>query len=205
MQVGQDAAVAHGVVNDAALGQLEGEQFTGDAVALQCAADAGHQVGLDQAVHREVHRDRQGDVLVQPAPAAGQREIQDVVGDRTDPADLLGQVDEVVRRDGAVARVGPAHQRLDRDDVGGLGVDDRLEDDADLAVGHRLLELGAELQAAEALLVEHGVVTGHPAGVGGGEQRHVGPLHQRAGVGAVHRGGGEADRQGHLEIQPGDP
>ena len=130
---------------------------------------------------------------------------QHVVGERADPADLLGQVDEVVRRDRAVARVGPADQRLDRDDVGGLGVDDRLEDDADLPVGHRLLELGAQLQAAQALLVEHRVVAGHAAGVGGGEQGDVGPLHERAGVGAVHRRGGDADGQRDLEVQPGDP
>ena len=147
-------AVAHRVVDDAALGQLQGEQLAGDAVPLQGPPDPGDEVGLGQAVRREVHRDRQRDVLVQPAAAAGQRQVEDVVGDRADPADLLGQVDEVVGRDRAVARMRPAHQRLDGDDVGGLRVDDRLEDDADLAVGHRLLELGAELQPPQALLVE---------------------------------------------------
>ena len=120
---------------------------------------------------------------------------------RADPADLLGEVDEVVGRDRAVARVRPADQRLDRDDVGGLRVDDRLEDDADLPVGHRLLELGAQLQAAQALLVEHRVVAGDAAGVGGGEQGDVGPLHERAGVGAVHRRRGDADGERDLEVQ----
>ena len=155
-------------------------------------------------MHGQVDRDRQGDVLVQPAPASGERQIEDVVGDRADAADLLGQVDEVVGRDRAVARVRPADQRLHRHDVGGLRVDDRLEDDADLPVGHRLLELGAQLEAAEALLVEHRVVAGDAAGVGGGEQGDVGALHERAGVRAVHRRGGDPDGQRHLEVQSRD-
>ena len=71
-------------------------------------------------------------------------------------------------------------------------------------VGHGLLELGAQLQAAQALLVEDRVVAGDAAGVGGGEQGDVGALHERAGVRAVHRRGGDADGQRDLEVQPGD-
>jgi hypothetical protein len=146
-----------------------------------------------------------GDVLVQPPAAAGERQVEHVVGERADPADLLGEVDELVRRDRPVARVGPAHQGLHRDDVGGARVDDGLEDDADVAVGHRLLQLGAQLQATQALLVEHRVVAGHSALADSGQQGDVGPLHERAGVRAMGRGGRDADGQRHLEVQAGDP
>ena len=71
---------------------------------LQRPPDPGDEVGLGQAVRGQVDRDRQRDALVQPAAAAGQRQVEDVVGDGADPADLLGEVDEVVGRDRPVAR-----------------------------------------------------------------------------------------------------
>src|SRR3712207_9011394 len=55
----------------------------GHPVALQRAADAVHQVRLDQRAGRHVDRDGQADALVEPAAAAGQRQVQDVVGDST--------------------------------------------------------------------------------------------------------------------------
>ena len=99
MEVGEHAAVANRVVDHAALGEFQREQLAGHPVPLERPPHAGDEVGLGEAVHREVHRDRERDVLVQPAPAAGEGEVEHVVGHRADPADLLGEVDEVVRRD----------------------------------------------------------------------------------------------------------
>nr|AHE14884.1 hypothetical protein asmbl_17 [uncultured bacterium] len=105
VQVGEHRPVADALLDDAALGELEGEQLPGDAVPAQRPPHPVDQVRLGQRPRGEVDRDRQRDVLVQPAPAPVQRAVEHEVGERTDPADLLGQADEVVGRDGPVARV----------------------------------------------------------------------------------------------------
>ena len=66
--------------------------------------------------HRHVDGDLQVDPAVPPLRRLAQSEVDDVAGQRTHDTGLLGNRDEVVRRDEAAIRVAPAHQSLDAGD-----------------------------------------------------------------------------------------
>src|SRR6185295_17665109 len=79
--------------------------------------------------------------------AAGR--LQDPEPERDDQAGLLGERDEVERRDEAALRVLPADERLEAVDRAGLQRDERLVVERELAVLERPRKVALELQALE--------------------------------------------------------
>jgi hypothetical protein len=66
-----------------------------------------------QIVHRDVHCNRDCRSRVQPYTALSKCSVQHPSGQWFDETDVLGQSDELVRRDHATLRMAPAHQCLD--------------------------------------------------------------------------------------------
>ncbi len=77
------------------------------------------------------------------------RLLEHVAPERHDQPGVLGERDELERRDAAAARMVPAHQRLDGDRLAGREVHDRLVLDEQLALLQRALELVLEVVAAD--------------------------------------------------------
>src|SRR5579862_4197259 len=73
--------------------------------------------------------------------------------DVDDQAALLGERDEIERRDHAALRMLPTHERFDTGDALGLERDERLIVQHELAALERALELGPELELAHDHLV----------------------------------------------------
>ena len=115
--------------------------------------------------------------------------------DRHDQAGLLGQRDELDRRDEAALGVMPAQQRLQTADLVALEVDERLVVELELAVGQRLaqveLQLAARLHVGVHVRLEE-AVDAAPLALGA-VQGEVGVLEQLVGIGAVAGRHGDAD------------
>ena len=110
--------------------------------------------GVEERARRQVDRDRQL-VALRPATrgtgASRRSSTQRVSGD--DQAGLLGERHELVGADQAVARVVPAHERLDADDAAADDVGLRLVVQLELAALDRRAQLAGERQAARASAV----------------------------------------------------
>ena len=111
------------------LGDLEHELAGGEAGLGEDRRDV-----VDEVRRRWSWRGREVDVTA-TAPAAADRAArracaarlaQHPAAERHDQPALLGERDELVRRDDAARRVLPAHERLDADELAGREVDDRL-------------------------------------------------------------------------------
>ena len=79
---------------------------------------------------------------------------QDRSSERDDQARLLGQGDEVGRRNDSALRMLPADEGLDRGEPAGLQIEDRLVVHGEALVGHRVPQLGHQLEPVGALVVE---------------------------------------------------
>src|SRR3954452_3764739 len=151
------------------------------------AIDSGSSLAPQRLVagHEALHQHRLAAALA-----------QDPAADRHDEAHLLGERDELVRRDEAALRVAPAQQRLD---AGGAAVgepDDRLVVKLELIGGERALEVGAQLETREDALV-HGRLEQAVAALAvalGDVHRRVGVADELLGVG---RGLALDDRDAH--------
>ena len=112
------------------------------------------------------------------------RLAQDPRADRDDEPVALGQRDEAQRRDDAEDRVVPAQQRLDAGHAAVVEGDERLVDEAQLAVGEGVAQAALELQALQRALA-HGVVEDLAARLAhllGAVHRRVGVAQQRVGI-----------------------
>ena len=120
---------------------------------------------------------------------------QHPVADLDDQAHLLGDRNELGRRDHAAQRMRPAQQRLAGRDLLGLQVEQRLVVDLEGVVGERVAQV--ELEAAARLRRDVHVRLEEAPGAAlvglGPIERHVGVLEQVVGVGAVARRHGDAD------------
>jgi hypothetical protein len=112
---------------------------------------------------------------------------------------LLGQLEEAVGREQPVARVLPAHERLDAHDAARVEVDLGLEvQDELLGVGQGAAQLGDELQALAGVVVALGRVE-LDAGAA-----LLGPVHRGVGVAQqVACGGRRAGGTARSRCSPG--
>ncbi len=118
-------------------------------------ADVGHDVALVDLPRREVDGDRQlpARLRSQHARAVPAALVQHPPADRQDQARLLGDRDELVRRDHAALRVAPPQERLHAGRLAVLQAHDGLVVQLEPAFGDRPLEIAAQLQAGEHPLV----------------------------------------------------
>ena len=143
---------ASAVVHQHALGDLEADAL---AAERRCArappATRSDEVGLRELAGRQVHRHRE---RRRPRGRSSRhchqlaaRLLEHPRADRHDEPGLLGQVDELVRRDQPALGVLPAHQRLGARRSVAVGErDDRLVEDAELVALERAVQrvLGLE-------------------------------------------------------------
>ena len=174
------------------------------------------QVDVGELPAGHVHRQADGDARLAPAGQLGAALVQDEVGDLRDQAHLLGDPDELLRRDEPLLRVVPAAEGLDVRDLPGLDVPDRLVHQAELRPGlERVREEAAEHEPAlHALVVLDRVHLHRAAALLGHVHGDVGPLQQQRRVVAVLGCHGDAgaggdgqreavhfDRTLHLDVE----
>jgi hypothetical protein len=112
-----------------------------------------------------------------PRGRVGDGLVQHPQRQRLDQLGLLGQGNEVPGRDHAQAGVLPAHQCLDRDDLVGRELQDRLVVQDELAVVDRDLEVAHQLLAPTALLLRGQLAVGQDA-----RTAALGLVHGRVGM-----------------------
>src|SRR5690606_21712936 len=151
------------------------------------------------------HVDRDG----QLGPLARDRAgfVQDPVAERGDQAGFLGHGHEDLGRDPAAARMVPAEQRLEADDLAFAGIDHRLVVDAEtLAAGERAaqlrLEHRAQLDALVHRLGEEAIAVA--AFVLRAVERDVGLAHEFGAVGSVFGRDGDADADADVSLVAGN-
>src|SRR6185295_7050665 len=169
-----------GVLDEGVLGDLEVEARRLQAGLLQDRLDVLLEARVVDLAQREIGGQRQvapGGVEVVPAPERQAGLAEHHPSERQDQADLLGEWDEACRRDQAALRVVPAQQRLEAAQAPAVQLDDRLEDDAELAARLGLVKVGLE---AELLLRprQHRLVEDLEAAAAG----RLGAVHRRVGV-----------------------
>ncbi len=158
-----------------------------------------------QVPHREVHGHGQLQPPLVPLARLTERLGEHVHRQRLDEPCVLGQRDELVRHHEPVARVVPAHQRLDPDRAPGLHVGYRLVVQDELAIVDRPAELAQERQAARAVPVAlHRVELVAGVRLLRDVHRHVGPLHERRDVLPVLREERDADAGVDVQRKPVD-
>jgi hypothetical protein len=123
----------------------------GHAVARQEGVHLVREVRVEQAPLAHVHGDGELHALVRPIPVLPERLLQHVRGEPGDQPRLLGEREELHRRQQPVIRVLPAHERLGPGDLAAAKVQLRLVVDDQLTVGKRsaqLAEAGDPLRSA---------------------------------------------------------
>ena len=108
---------ARRVEHDRGLGDLELEQRGLDVVDGQQPRDVDRQRRVEERARRQVDRDGQLVALLLPGAALAHGRSQYPAGEGDDEAGLLGDRHELLGAEEAVARVVPAHERLDADDA----------------------------------------------------------------------------------------
>ena len=134
--------------------------------------------------------------------AARTRFLDHPFADRRHQAGFLGDRDEHVRRHDAALRVVPADQRLEADQLLGLGVDQRLEVQVELLRGDRRAEVGFEPDAVLLLRLQLGreVTDDSAAGALGFVKREVGLEDQIVDRRPVDRAEGATDRDADADL-----
>ena len=93
-------------------------------VQLEQRRDVDRERGVEEGAGREVDRDAELVALLAATRGTWRmRGAEHPAGERDDQAGLLGDRDELLGHEQAVARVVPAHERLDADDAAGHEVD----------------------------------------------------------------------------------
>ena len=116
-QLMQGGERGRGVLHQHGLGDLEFQPAGRQARARQRPHDDLEQALADQLDGGEV--DRHLDVL-RPGRRVGAGAVDHPFADRDDQAELLGERDEIARRDQPAHRMLPADQRLEAGDLAGL-------------------------------------------------------------------------------------
>ena len=145
-----------GVFGKRRLGDLDLQLVRGNAGPLDLRHQLRNEVLPAELARGEVHRNE----LSGPALRRLQRLFHDPVAEVVDQAALLGHRDEHTRRNHAMFGATPAEQRLERDHFQSAARKDRLVDERQFAVSHRLAEPGLDL-AAEADRLVHALIE-HP-------------------------------------------
>ena len=127
---------------------------------------------------------------------AAARLVEHERADRHDQPGLLGQRDELARRDEAALGVVPAHERLGGDDVAGVEADDRLVLDGELAAVDRAAGARSLRPWRCRIAVVHRWLEARPAALAarlGLVHRDVGVADQLAGAHRLGAARGDAD------------
>jgi hypothetical protein len=145
------------VVHQDALGDLQGQALGGEAGVAEGRGHVVGQVAAEQVMGGEVDVQQQRAGVGVPAGhlAAGLAQHEPVELDHQ--AGLLGQGDELGRRDQPAVRPRPAHQGLGAGDATGVQVDDRLVVDHQLPALDRTLQGGVHVVAV-AHRAQHGAL-----------------------------------------------
>ena len=188
----QHGHVGGAVLEQHRLGDLQLQALGRQARGGQGRDDGAHQTPVAELGRRQVHRQAH---VVGPLGRLGAGVAQDPLAQRDDQADLLGQRDEVGRRDHAPIRVAPTQQRLAARHPLVAQIVERLVEQLELAGLQRAAQV--QLQGAARLqLLVHGafeeMIGAAPVGLGAVEG-HVGLFQQLVGVLAVGGRGGHAD------------
>src|SRR5436190_2395596 len=149
----QHGGGAHGVGHDRAFGDLELEMVRRHAGVEQDARDFVGEVGIQQAALGDVDRDREVVAGGLPRVDLLQRRPQDEARQRLDEAGLLGERDELARREQPVLGMLPAHERLDARDRPALQPQLGLVVQDELAAVQRLAQLAQALEPRRAVVV----------------------------------------------------
>ncbi|CAB4835941.1 unannotated protein [freshwater metagenome] len=123
--------------------------------------------------------------------------------DRHDRAGVLGDGNELGRRDDGAVRLLPAHQRFEADDIARLQIEDRLVEQTELAAVESAVERSFDGEAMGDPLVHRLVVDGQTvaAGILGAIHRRVGMSDKILGCRARRRAdGSHADAGGDEDI-----
>ena len=180
-----------------ALGQLEPQALGRHAGLAQDGGELVGQRGLRELAAGEV--DGQAGKVDRgvggPARELAAGLAQHPAPERDDQPALLGDGDERAGEHDALARVAPAHERLDPDDPALVEVDERLVVELELVALERVAEVVLELEALGHAPADGGVeeLVARAAVVLGALHRGVGVAHERLGVVAAPVGDGDAD------------
>ena len=151
---------------------------------------------------RQVEPDLQVDAVRPPDPVLTAHLLQHPVADRLDQPQLLGQRDEVGRRDQPSVGVGPPDQRLDTDHRAGRELDHRLVVQDPLRPIHGLAQ---PRHVGELRLRIGGAPRGHHVTGGPGllrlTHRRLGVVQQVRGVRRVLRVEADADAHAHVQLR----
>src|SRR5712691_12630587 len=128
------AVSALGVLHDRALSNLQMESRRMKRRTAERLLDRGDEIALRQLLAGDVHADTQGGARGFRSPSRGlpARFDENEFPDRNNQPRILGQGDELRRRDYSAFRMLPAHEGLEADDRAGLEIDDRLVDEPQL-------------------------------------------------------------------------
>ena len=187
------------VAEEYAFGHLELDPVAGQLVAGQRLADDVGKRWQDDLLGADVERD--GDRL---GPGCGRAAglVDHPFADHRHQAAFLRDRDEHVGRHEAALRVIPADQRLEADQLLGLGVDQRLEDEMELLGRNRRAEVVFEADAVLLLRLQLGREIAGEAAAGALRliEREVGLEDQIVDGRAVDRPEGAADRDADADF-----
>ena len=180
------------VAEQRALGELELEPVGVEIGLLEDALDHVDEVGAAELQRRDVD----GDGQARPALAVEAGAPQHPLAELDDEAGVLGDRNEIRRRDLAGGRMVPARQRLDADHDRAAGVDDRLIGGGEAVVADRVQQIAFQELALRKVGVHRRVVDAGAvaAFVLGAIERHVGVAQDVGGVAGAAVDHGDADR-----------
>src|SRR5688500_8764579 len=138
------------------LGQLDQQRFRRQAAFLERRAHLGGERAAAQLARARVDDDgKRPDAGVEPAPALATGLAQRPGADRPEQADVVGEGQEGLGREHAMARVAPAQQRLGADHLARADVEARLVDEVELAALEAGAQLVGELRGGGGGIVQH--------------------------------------------------
>ena len=190
------------IAQERALGELKLEPVGVEIGLGEDALDHLDEVGAAELQRRDVHRDGQ----VRPGPAVEAGAAQHPFAQIDDQAGVLGDRNELRRRDLADCRMVPARQRLDADDLFAARIHDRL-----IGCGEPIVLDGVEQVAFEELAVGQVGVHGRVVDAGavaalvlGAVERHVGVAQNVGGVAGAAVDRRNADRGADDDVVAAD-
>ena len=159
---------------------------------LEDALDHVDEVGAAELQRRDVD----GDGQARPVAAVEAGAAQHPLAELDDEAGVLGDRNELRRRDLADGRMGPARQRLDADHVVAAGIDDRLIGGLEAVVLDRVQQVAFQELAVGQVGVHRRVIDAGAVAalVLGAVERHVGVAQDVGGIARAAVDHGDADR-----------
>ena len=171
MEFAKLADRALGAGQQCGLGHLEFQAPRVEAGILERRADVVDERHGAELNRRQVHRKT---AVRRPARRIGTGAVQHPAANRDDQASLLGDGDELGRRNAAAFGVVPAQERLEPDDVAGANRKERLVMECELVIADGAGEVAADLASGREVF------------------RHFGGI-EAASVAPLRLGSGEGD------------